>query len=330
MPKAVTEEADDDIEAAKKVIFAAHDGSLAHRNQRAWGVGKGREWIRNQAVRGSVSKMAAEAAFWIKSKFGIEWEQPNDRGLFQSLAIDGGTVDFKVQSLSENKAVAGDESRFLWTITNKGERPMRRISVYLRSSGITGETQEILVGSVEPGESKSGPISCRTPFVSSEETWDIDVGLAMDAWPLMPLVRQFQLHVEMRDRPVLSFVTSIVGENGGVANGVLDAGENVSLHLVISNEGRIGVSEMSVNLVNLSGVRVSVAEGEIIKKPLLAGGTTAIDIPMVFHGNHSAEEVDIGISIESKELESPVIRQITLPVSVIAGRVGSAGFESPK
>jgi carboxyl-terminal processing protease len=328
--KSGAEDADDEIDAAKRVIFAAHDAMLSGRNHVSWGVDKAREWIRDRAVHASVTKMAAEASLWIKSRFGIEWAQPNERGHFKSLATQGGTVDFKVQSLSGKQAIAGDESRFLWTITNMGARPMRRISVYLRSSGVTGETQEILVGSVEPGESKSGPISCRVPFVSLEDSWDIDVGLAMDAWPVMSLVKQFQLKVETRDRPILSFVTSIVSERGGVANGVLDAGERANLHVVITNQGRVGVNEMSVNLVNLSGGRVSVAEGEIIKKPITAGSSESFDIPLVFHGNHSSEEVDVGISIESKEMESPVVRQITLPVSAIAGRVGQTVHEFPK
>lgn len=330
MPKAVSEDADDDIEVAKKIISAAHEAMPSQRNQRVWGIGRAREWIRDQAVRGSVGKMAAEAAMWIKSRFGIEWDQRNERGHFQSLALDGGTVDFKVQSISGQTAIAGDESRFVWNISNKGDRPLRRLSVYLRSSGMTGETQEILVGSIEPGDSKSGAISCRAPFVSADEPWDVDVGIAMDAWPLMPLARQFHLIVETRARPILGFVTSIVGEKGGISNGVLDPGEQVSLHVVITNEGRVGVSDMSVNLVNLSGERVSVTEGEIIKKTLAAGTSTSFDIPLVFHGNHAAEEVDVGISIESKEMESPLVRQITLPVSVIAGRVGSADMDFPK
>ncbi|NBQ53513.1 MAG: hypothetical protein EBU49_08040, partial [Proteobacteria bacterium] len=107
-------------------------------------------------------------------------------------------------------------------------------------------------------------------------------------------------------------------------------GEHASLRVVITNEGRVGVSDMSLNLVNLSGDRVAVAEGQIMKKPIPAGTSTSIDIPLVFHGNHAAEEVDVGISIESREMESPVVRQITLPVSVIAGRVGSLDLEFQK
>jgi len=99
---------------------------------------------------------------------------------------------------------------------------------------------------------------------------------------------------------------------------------------VITNEGRVGVSDMSLNIVNLSGDRVAIAEGQIIKKPIPAGSSTSIDIPLVFHGNHASEEVDVGISIESREIESPVVRQITLPVSLIAGRVGSADINFPK
>ena len=326
-----SENSDDDVDAAKKVLSAAHEAQIANRSQQVWGVGRTREWIRDQAVRGSVGKMAADAALWIRSRFGVEWDQPNERGRFHSLAIAGDTaVDFKVQSISGQTAIAGDESRFLWNITNKGDRAVRRLSVYLRSSGITGETQEILVGSVEPGESKSGVISCRAPFVEAEESWAIDVGLAMDAWPLMSLVRQFHVNVETRDRPALSFVTSIVGEKGGAANGILDPGEHANLRVVITNEGRVGVSDMSLNVVNLSGDRVAIAEGQIVKKPISAGSSTSIDIPLVFHGNQATEEVDLGISIESREMESPVVRQITLPVSLIAGRIGSADVNFPK
>lgn len=330
MQKNRPDDVDDDVDVAKAILAAAHDANFSRKGEPVWGVGKSRALIGGELIRTTVGKLAGEATSWLKSRFGIPWDEPNEKGNFQTLALDGSSIDFLVQAVSGTTAIAGDESRFIWSITNKGHRPLRRVSVYLRSSGNSGETQEILVGSIDAGQSRSGAVNARAPFLAAADSWDVDVGLAMDAWPLPALTRQFYLEIETRDRPVLDFSTSIINENGGVPNGVLDPGEQAQLHLVVTNEGRLGVSDLSVFLVNLSGERVSITEGEVLKNALPAGGKLSVDIPLVFHGNHAAEEIDMGISIESKEMESPVVRQITLPVSVIAGRVGATSFDFPK
>jgi hypothetical protein len=137
------------------------------------------------------------------------------------------------------------------------------------------------------------------------------------------LTRQFHLDVKEQDRPSLSLVSSLTSENGGVPNGVLDPGEKANLHLVISNDGRAAASGLEINVTNLSGGRVSVGEVKLPVADLAPGATTTIDVPVVFSGNHTGDEVDVGVAVEARELEQPLVRQITLPVSVIAGRVGA-------
>ncbi len=322
---------DDDMDAAKAIIAAAHEANSDQPLNQAWNPGKARSLIGNEAFRGKIDELAGEANAWVKSRFGIVWNLANEKGQFLALATDttssSGSVDFAVQTMGGDAAASGEQARFLWTATNKGSLPLHRISVYLRSSGssgMTGDTHEVLVGSIRPGESRSGAINAVTPFLQPDEAWEVDVGLAVDAWPIHPLTRHFYVDVKKRGVTSVSLASTITAEKGGVANGVLDPGEQASLRLVVTNDGQTGLAGLSVHLVNLSGARVSIGEGEVIKQDLMAGATATVDVPVVFHGNQASEEVDIGISVESKEMENPVSRQITLPVSVIAGRIGGA------
>lgn len=322
-PRADENDADEALEAARLLISASRETPVHHRLDHVWAPGRARALVLDETVRGKIGRLASEASGWLKSKFGITWDVPNSKGQFLSLAIDPAGVEFAVQSMSGTAAIAGGDSRFLWTLTNKSSHPLHRVSVYLRASGAAGETREVLVGSINPGESKSGNVTARAPFASTDGPWDVDIGVALDAWPVAPLTRQFHLDVKEQDRPSLSLVSSLTSENGGVPNGVLDPGEKANLHLVISNDGRAAASGLEINVTNLSGGRVSVGEVKLPVADLAPGATTTIDVPVVFSGNHTGDEVDVGVAVEARELEQPLVRQITLPVSVIAGRVGA-------
>ena len=321
-PKTEETEADESVEAARLLISAAHESADRHKQDHGWALGRARSLVTDEIVRNKFGKLASEATSWLKSKFGIAWDIPNGKGQFLSLAVDPAGVDFTVQSMSGAAAVSGADARFLWTLTNKNSHPLQRVSVYLRASGFAGETKEILVGSVNPGETRSGNISARVPFSPKDESWDVDIGVALDAWPVTTLTRQFHLDTRILERPSLNLVSSITGETGGVPNGVLDPGEKANLHIVITNDGQAQATDLEFHVVNLSGSRVSLGEGKLPVSELAPGGSVAVDLPVVFSGTHAVGEVDIGVSIDSREMENPMARQITLPVSVIAGRVG--------
>ncbi|NDE15636.1 PDZ domain-containing protein [bacterium] len=324
-PRSEENDTDESIEAARLLVAAARDVANRHgqdKQDHGWAPGRARSLVTDEVVRSKFGKLASEAANWLRSKFGIAWEVPNGKGQFLSLAVDPSDVEFTVQSMTGTAAVSGADARFLWTLTNKNPHPLQRVSVYLRASGFAGETKEILVGSINPGETRSGNISARVPFAPKNESWDVDIGVALDAWPVAPLTRQFHLDTQIVERPSLNIVSSITAETGGVPNGVLDPGEKANLHIVITNEGHAPASDLEFHVVNLSGARVSLGDAKLTVSQLAPGAVTFVDLPVLFNGNHVIGEVDIGVSVDAREMEKPLDRQITLPVSVIAGRVG--------
>jgi carboxyl-terminal processing protease len=329
---------DEELAAASSIIAANQLQASPVRTQAASSTSKLPNGL--DVVTDRVRETITDVSNWLKQRFGVKWEAANDKGQLLEIATNPAALEFKVEMLtsqtgfekangdSSSAGIKYDESRVLWTVTNKSKLAVRRLSVFLRTTGSGGDTQESLVGSIDPGESRSGSFSVRLPFSPVETNWEIDAGVAIDAWPVPLLTRSMQIAVPARDSPSLAVSSSLINEKGGVANGVLDPGETATLHIVISNLSKIDVRDLVVLLTNLSGDRISLPEDSRLKTVIPPGGTTFVDVPVVFHGGSASGEIDVGIALDSSSMGAPLYQQLTLPVSSIAGRFGALGSGS--
>jgi hypothetical protein len=326
--KAQGTEVDEDMAVARTIIEAYPRDGMASAPLNSSGSVRTRTTMNLEPVGAHLKKTISDVSSWLRDRFAVYWDDPNDKGQLVEVATNPNALAFQAEVLASANPGPGDDIRVVWTVANKGKQPVRRISVFLRTTGVSGETQESLVGTLEAGQSRSGSFSAKPPFFPADGVWEVDSGIAVDGWPVALHSRKIEVKIPGRDRPVLSVSSSIVEEKGGVSNGVLDPGEQAKLHVVINNTGTVDVSDLSVTLTNLSGERISLSDSEPGKLSIKGGSVGFVDVPLVFHGGVSADELDVGISLESRALDGPLVQNVTLPVSTIAGRIGSLGGKS--
>lgn len=319
---------DQDIGVAESIIASAlSEHQQSGGDHRHWRSSKWNAMIAGDSISKIVKGFVSKSGEWLASKFGIDWLEPNQSGTFASLEAGKSPIEFQIQPLVSKTVRPGIEARFLWTIRNTSKRDLRRVSVYLRGSGVEGDTIEVLVGSVAAGAVRSGEIVATVPN-PSDSSWLVDIGLAIDAWPVSTMVQQYVYDFEPGNRADVQCVAEFRDEQDSVGNGILDPGENASIKVSLVNNGNIDAEDLNVTVINLGGSSVGIKDGLVHSGTLSAGQELVLSVPLEFAGVDAMEDFDLGVAVEWKGMASPVFRHVTLPVRPIGGRIGELMIET--
>ncbi|MFN9942733.1 MAG: hypothetical protein ACK56I_25035, partial [bacterium] len=98
----------------------------------------------------------------------------------------------------------GEKLVIPWKVRNDGIRPVWRASIFVRSDSWGVDTSEILIGKIDPGESKVGKFDVTVPWGLSDGKVNLRVGLAVDAWPLPDGASDLVLEVVNRPHAALT------------------------------------------------------------------------------------------------------------------------------
>lgn len=325
------EKSDPDLDVAKsivKAVLAENQGGSESR--RRWRTTAWDSLDTSVIVETLVKSSFVKAGKWLESTFSVKWSENNTAGSYSSLEGEKSPAVFEVQNLSGTDVKTGSDARFLWTIRNGFKRPLHRISVYARGSGLEGDTTEILVGSIPAGESRSGEIVLAAPNEGSEPLWNVDVGVAMDAWPVSRLVQPFVFELKPSEKVEVQCRASFQDEGSSMKNGTLDPGESGVLRVIVGNYGTAPADELSVAVTNLGGDRISVENDQNAKLTLKSGEERVLDVPVTLEGSYAAEEIDFGIAVEWKGMKAPIYKSVTIPLSPVGGRIGELMIETPR
>ncbi|MBM4344014.1 MAG: PDZ domain-containing protein [Deltaproteobacteria bacterium] len=201
---------------------------------------------------------------------GIDW-RPGPVAVAPSLRVD------IVEASKGLDAEAGEILRLAVTLTNQDKAPLHRLHVQTRCDDAAFDGHEQLVGRLEPGQSRTVPLSIRVSIRHGSLDVPLNVLAAQDGH-LLAAQDAALLRVRGRPQPEFAFQlaledTPIVGAAAGAAaDGALQPGEAARLRVRVRNDGAGLAQTTVVKLRSLSGQRVHLAEGRARVGPLAPGG----------------------------------------------------------
>lgn len=202
---------------------------------------------------------------------GIDW-RPGPAAVAPKLRVE--IVD-GAQGLH---AEAGEILRLAVTLTNQDTAPVHRLHVQTRCDDAAFDGHEQLVGRLDPGQSRTVPLSVRVGLRHGSLKVPLHVIAAQDGH-LLSLQDTAILAVQGRPLPEFAFQLELddapvsPAKAAGPVDGVLQPGETARLRVRVRNDGAGLAQTTVVKLRSLSGQRVHLAEGRARVGPLAPGGS---------------------------------------------------------
>ncbi len=220
---------------------------------------------------------------------GIDW-RPCDT----ATCADPAGVALRIEVVGAEaglQAQAGEILRMAVTLTNLGKAPLFRLHLQTRCDDPAFDDHEQLVGRLDPGQTRTVPLSVRVSIRHGDLQVPLIVAAAADG-VLLGKEGQALLTVRGKPLPEFAFRVRMLDPPQAVAapmprtaaispgDGVLQPGEAATLAIEVENRGSGLAQAVVVRLRSLSGQRLHLGEGRARIGPLPPGmtGTTQLAV----------------------------------------------------
>jgi carboxyl-terminal processing protease len=295
---------DREMEMALSIIARLHDvygERLPEEAQRST------HWLgmAGPVISKKVAELDAESRAHLLQKFAVPWSEPG-------MPVYNANVDLQLESGEWGEVLPGQTLALKWRIHNREERPVERVSVYVRSEMPGFETKEILVGGLPAKGDKRGTLEVQVPPSWEPGPLVLRVGVAVDAWPAKSGAADVPVQVRARPVAVLEAAVELIEESGGRSEGVLEGQEKAKLRVTLRNVGDADASELTAKLINLSGEQVKIENDGVKVSSLAAGATNEARFSVRASKTLLSDELAFGLLVEAGELRSPLRQRFTI------------------
>jgi carboxyl-terminal processing protease len=243
-------------------------------------------------------QMDDETVRWIKEKFHINWITSSDRITNPNLELSFDDTNPQEIEIASNLSIR-------WRIKNNEKVPIYRTSLYLRSDDSDFETQEILIGTLQPNQEISGSIqSPISPSVKSS-SMIIKLGVVVDGTPLPYVHAEHMIQIREKPLALLNSKIEIAEEKGGSIDGIIEQGEKTELRLLVENKGTASSSKIKVNVINLAGTQLEIQKYSYSLFELKPGASIEVPIHVKASSSLDSQELSLGICIDGDNLKEP-------------------------
>ena len=176
---------------------------------------------------------------------------------------------------------AGAILRIPVTLHNDGNKPLFRLHVFSRSDDDTLDRMEQAVGRLGPHSSRT--VTLQTHISRRHVSTTLPVTLiASQAGRPLDIGQTVTVQMQGRNRPRLSFrykFDDSQSKNGN-HNGLLEVGEEASLHVDVRNDGKAKASSVIASLQSLSGQHLHLVKGRVRIGTIAAGEQVTATFPV--------------------------------------------------
>jgi len=211
-----------------------------------------------------------------------------------------------------------------YTVTNNGNAPGSRVSVYMFEKGKTYSTQEHLIGVHKPGQKVSGFFRLRVPGNYAQNQMNLKVGLSSDVDPITTSEKDVLVQVNQAQEPSVSYSYKMISENKN-KDGALETGEHATLELEFRNSGKRPVENIHLGLTNLSGKQVVSAfrgKKRSIAR-LSAGKPQKMYIELDAGNSLQLNDLELGVKMDAGGLRQPKFKVLKVKTKLPASPRGS-------
>jgi len=253
------------------------------------------------SVNEILNPLSQNAISWLQTKHSVRWKG-------ESLGIvSAPAVKLEIIAPSDGfAAVAGGILEVPWRIQNNGDSGLENVSVFVQSQVSGLETKEFLVGHLDAGEKRRGVVKIQVPHSSITGKRYVSAGVAVDAQALQSAQDEFLINVrEQISAPLAAGAVFIDGNNSKQKN-ILEANEQGTVAVSISNKGLTEVRDVKVVISNLGGKQVQISVPEVIVSVIKPGEERKVNVPIVARSRIESGSILLGISVKHSSSVDPI------------------------
>ena len=244
---------------------------------------------------------------WLRERFGVDWrEYPSAQPKKLNLSL---------QAKGNLRSDMGSQVFVPYKIENPHSSAMGRVSLFVRSQNPMFDSQEVLLGSIPAGSTLSGNFDISVPSFGNLNAIDLKFGYAIDSIPSKAEPVSITLQINEPAQANIFAEVSLVEEQGGMINGVLESSEIARMRLVLQNNGPVDLHGVRISLFNLSGQQVHVKQQEYDIESIKVGGSEVLELPIAASSNLQKDQLDFGVSVTCSEVAQPINQSIFIKSS---------------
>ena len=252
---------------------------------------------------------------FIKKSFKVEWD------------VD--SVKYEVRKplisieIPENVELDGKTNRSIpIKIKNIGIKAVDRLSFYVKPKPQSSGTFEQLIGHLEAGSEWQGVVPLAFLRGVKHKSFEVDAGIAVDAMPIPTLARKISVSVVQKSDPMLELNAAYADPSKDLRVGFIEPKEEGKLRLSIINQGDRPISNLKIQLFNLSGKQVRCDEKPVSIAEIAPGKSTSVEFNVVAAEKLPSRNLEFGFTVHSQDLVER--RRIRLSVPTIPNQIQMA------
>ena len=295
-----TNQVDRELELALQVfekVTAVYGSRIPVGGQRA------SHWLGLAAptAKKQLNKSEEEVKKWLAGNYKLDWTSGE---IFHTP-----NVQLDIEQQTEESVRGGDKISFAWSVKNSEATAIGRSSLFVRSYLKNFETQEILIGRLDPGEVRNGELAVKLPPKVVKGLATLWFSLAIEGEPIKAGMKSIAVKVIDKPEPKLTADTKL--EHESILNdNALESNEKAQIQVAVHNPSKVQAKNLTVRLINLGGSQVVLDQEPKSLDVLEPGEAQAISINVSGSNSIVSSKIPIGLEIESEDLLEPIRKSV--------------------
>lgn len=194
-----------------------------------------------------------------------------------------------------NRVKAGDEITIRGTVRNTGSEPLHRVYGITTSDNPMFDKREFVFGKIDPGQTRTWQMPLKIP----KDTYARvdEVKLKLEGISSAQGTGRAVVTIDELARPHFSYRWQLKDDKApGNGDGVLDAGEDVEMHVLVRNQGNGAAQDAYVTLKNMAGENIYIEQGRAKLGTLAPNEEKAVVLKFAAkHAGDKPAELKLGV-----------------------------------
>ncbi|MFK7824993.1 MAG: S41 family peptidase [Oligoflexales bacterium] len=252
-----------------------------------------------------VSQWSGEVDKYLSEKLKLEWS--ND-----SKMVNSSEPVFKLNKTVKKALKPGEFVKIPYQVINTSDKPMGRLSIFIRNEHPEFETYEKLLSSIEPGQILNDEIKVHIPTFWKSGKLNFEIGLAAGGRAISSLNKFTSFEITDRQTPEIGISIDLVNEAGGKIAGELEANEHAKIAVYLRNKSKVEAKDLNVRLMNLAGKQLNILDDKEVVGSLAAHQEKIVYFDVSGADAMFTKDIGLGLIVESNDLELPVKKKAAI------------------
>ncbi len=217
------------------------------------------------------------------------------------------------------KGEAGETLELNVSVRNDGTGAFHQLRAYTDSENGYLDRLEFLFGQVNPGESRSWPVSIKLPpdMMSRRDAVTLKF---QEENGLAPPDQKTEIAMVQKDRPAFAFSYQAITPHGPI-DGMAHVGQDLIVSVDVRNEGKGKAISSYASLKNLGDEKIFIKKGREKIGVLKPGETHNVTFELELHKGYGGDPLPLRVQIVDDKLDEFVTEKLLIPVAPAALKI---------